>query len=102
MAKRKSYRKKRSRTGDGALLVLSIVLVFVLVMGFRIKSLASSYERYETIYTAQLEQYAAEETRSAELKEMQSRGQTDEEIEKIARERLGLIKPGEILLRPDN
>lgn len=99
---RKTYRKKkRQRYGTGTVLVLAVVLVFAMVMGFRMKSLVSTYHRYEVRYAAQQAEYAAEEKRSAELKELQGREQSDEDVEKIARERLGLIKPGEILLRPD-
>ena len=103
MAKeRKTYRKKRkTNTKRGALLILAVVLVFAAAMGFRMQTLSDTYRRYELQYAAQQEALAFEQKRSEELAELANHEQTDEDIEKVARERLGLIKPGEILLRPE-
>ena len=78
-----------------------VVICFAIVMGIRMKSLTDINHRYTVqadILKAELE---AEEARSKDLEESRSYVQTREYIEKIARERLGLIGQNETILKPN-
>ena len=48
------------------------------------------------------ENTAKEKVRSEALKKKEERYQSDEYIEEIAREKLGLVYPDEIILKPGN
>lgn len=95
--KSKSRKKKKDKT-----LVILLVIAVLLVAGFgvAIHSLsdkAASYAAYE----AELEsRIAAEEGRAYEVREMSKLQQTLRYIEMIARERLGLVYPGEVIVKP--
>ena len=99
---RKSYRKSNRRTNSnvGALLVFVVAICFLAVMSFQIQGLSATYRRYAIRYESQQKELREEQQRNEELKEKKASPQTDEDIEKVAREQLGLIKPGEILLKP--
>lgn len=78
-----------------------VVICFAIVMGIHMKSLTDTNHRYTVqadILKAELE---AEEARSKDLEESRSYVQTREYIEKIARERLGLIGQNETILKPN-
>ncbi|NCB92118.1 MAG: cell division protein FtsH [Clostridia bacterium] len=52
---------------------------------------------------AQLEdQLASEEARTGEIEELQEYMQSDEYIEKIAKEKIGLVKDNEIIFKENN
>ena len=99
---RKSYRQsnRRSNSSLGALLVFLVAVCFLAVMSFRIQGLSATYRRYAIRYETQQRELREEQQHNEELKERKASPQTDEDIEKIAREQLGLVKPDEILLKP--
>ena len=47
-------------------------------------------------------QIAAEEQRTKELEELEKYMQTKKYMEEVAKEKLGLVYPDEILIQPDN
>ena len=99
---RKARRRNRKIDSRTALLLLVVVVSsFAVIMGFRFQALSSAYRRYEMQYETAQKTLAAEEQRLSDLQAQQNRKQTDEDIEKAAREQLGLILPGEILLKPN-
>ncbi len=84
---RKTRRGKRRIDSRTALLLLVVVVSsFAVVMGFRFQALSSAYRRYEMQYESAQKTLAAEEQRLSDLQAQQNHVQTDEDIEKTARE----------------
>ncbi len=80
------------------LVVLSLAVV-VQIKGSSLKSIDREYEiRLENL-TAQKEE---EEQRALDLEEERKYVQTKEYIKEVAKEKLGLVDPDEILLKPAN
>lgn len=78
--------------------VLSLAVV-VQIKGSSLKSIDREYEiRLENL-TAQKEE---EEQRALDLEEERKHVQTKEYIKEVAKEKLGLVDPDEILLKPAN
>ena len=101
--RKRSHRKKNKRynANAGALLVTAVVIFFAVVMGFRMRSLSAVNHRYQVQIQALKAEEEAEQLRSKELEESRSYVQTRDYIEKIARERLGLIGQDETILKPN-
>ena len=79
-------------------MVLSLAVV-VQIKGSSLKSIDREYEiRLENL-TAQKEE---EEQRALDLEEERKYAQTKEYIKEVAKEKLGLVDPDEILLKPAN
>lgn len=79
-------------------MVLSLAVV-VQIKGSSLKSIDREYEiRLENL-TAQKEE---EEQRALDLEEERKHVQTKEYIKEVAKEKLGLVDPDEILLKPAN
>ena len=78
--------------------VLSLAVV-VQIKGSSLKSIDREYEiRLENL-TAQKEE---EEQRALDLEEERKYVQTKEYIKEVAKEKLGLVDPDEIMLKPAN
>ena len=98
--KLKSKSRKRKKNAGWVVLLLIVVL---LVGGFAVaihnlSEQAAAYAARE----AELESMiAAEEGRAYEYQEQSKFQQTLRYIEMIAREKLGLVFPGEVILKPD-
>ena len=97
-----NYRRRRKdKANTGALLVTVVVICFVLVMGYRIRSLSAVNHRYAQQEAALQAELEAEQARSEELEESRTYVQTREYIERMARERLGLVLPDETIIKPN-
>lgn len=94
-------RKKKKKNNLSWLVLLAVALFLIVGMGIAVHNLsdkAASYAARE----AELESLIAEEEgRAYEYKEMSKLRQTLRYIEILAREKLGLVYPGEILVKPD-
>ena len=78
-------------------LVVIVLLAFLSVKTLRLRDRVDGYDEQ----VARLEEeIAAEEARSEELDKREIYIQTKQYVEQIARDRLGLVYPGEILLVP--
>ena len=91
----KSYLQthKRSVLAISAVIVLLIVVVSVNAMTLRAKEKA--YRAQET----ELEEQLKEEERAAEIDDLESYVNTDEYVEEVAREKLGLVHENEIIFK---
>lgn len=100
----RSRRLRKDKWGNrmaiiGITLVVGSLAVVVNVRGASLKDKAREYEvRYENLQA----QLTEEQQRSADLKEKRVYVQTKQYIEKVAKEKLGMVKPDEILLKPAN
>ena len=99
-AKAKKARKQR-RQRKASVIALAVVAVFLIVgMGFYIRSLKekeASYLARESELAAEL----AQEESVAERLDLETRlRQTLKYIEQVAREKLGLVFPDEVIVKP--
>ncbi len=93
----KAQKRKRNRTW--AILIV-IVLFLVVGMGLAIHNLSDKAASYAS-REAELESLiAAEEGRAYEYQEESKLRQTLKYIEMLAREKLGLVYPSEIVVKP--
>ena len=100
---RRSVRKRRDRLGNRMALVgvTFVVISLAVVVNFRGAELRKkdlSYQMREESLTKLLDQ---EKERAEKLEEERIYIQTKEYIEKVAKEKLGLVNPDEILLKPE-
>ena len=80
------------------LVVLSLAVV-VHIKGSSLKSINREYEiRLENLNAVKED----EEQRAADLEEERKHVQTKEYIKEVAKQKLGLVDPDEILLKPSN
>ena len=99
---RRSVRKRKARRGNRMALVgiTFVVISLAVVVNFRgaeIKEKDLAYQIREENLSRQLEE---EKERAQKLEEERIYVQTKEYIEKVAKEKLGLVNPDEILLKP--
>lgn len=96
--KRTKYRKQSKTVIVGILLA---TLLFCGLLFYRTKVLQARDSRYgakETELQSQIEQ---EKKTSEELSERETYVQTKKYIEEVAKTKLGLVNPGETLLKPN-
>ena len=98
MSRRVAFRGKRqNRLG---MFLVSVVVVMLLVVvsvnSFLLKQKQDTYKERE----AELDELiAAEEQRTTELEELRKYTQTQAYIEEVAKQKLGLVKEGEIVFK---
>lgn len=79
-----------------------IVIVFCIVLGIyslNLKKESNQLEEKKQTLEAQIQQ---EEDRTKELEELEKYTKTKKYMEEVAREKLGLVYPDEILIQPSN
>lgn len=85
-----------------AILAVTVVVVsLAVVLGFRVNTLKAKEQQYLEKEQALIAQVAKEEERAQTLEEYRVYVQTKQYIEKVAKEKLGLVNPDEILLKPN-
>lgn len=96
----KPHKKKLSPYTVAGILVLCLILCgTVTYKTYHLKRQSKTYQqRIEQLKKEQAEQDAREE----ELKEFKKYTKTDEYVEEIARDKLGLVHKGEIVFEPEN
>ena len=95
-------RRKNGKRKTGFKLLLIVVLVMCGVLTYSTGK-AKAEEREKSQQKADMEQQlVSEEERQSELEEEAAYRQTKSYIERLAREKLGLVKPDEIILREND
>lgn len=98
-----SGKRKRKRTGlAGTIELLGITLIIGLVaymMFANTKKLRAQEQEYSAREAALEQEIEAQNERTEELTEQKKYVKTDRYIEEVAREKLGLINPDEILFK---
>ena len=97
----KRKRNVNSRSAVAMVLVTIGVIVLAVVVGLRVNSLQEKENQYLEKEAALLAQIAEQEERAEKLEEYRVYVQTKQYIEKEAKEKLGLVNPDEILLKPN-
>lgn len=94
-------RRKRVRRHRQSVMLVSTVVLLLAVMVFfgsiKLQAKNKEYMRQEAELEAQI---AEAEERSKEIEDYKNYVQTDEYAKEIAREKLGLVDPDEILFKP--
>ena len=95
-------RKKRDRWGNRMAIVGITVVVASLAVVVNLKSTSMRKKEleYQISEEALEKQKTEEENRARELEEYRVYVQTKQYIEEIAKQKLGLVNPDEILLKP--
>lgn len=95
-------KKRRKQNKKGFPLIAFIVIVFCLCVGIRTAGLKKQNAELEARKAALEKQIAEEEQRTKDLEELEKYMQTKKYMEEVAKEKLGLVYPDEILIQPDN
>ena len=97
MKTRGTGRKKRREGLGNRLAIIGITIVVVNVKNTSMEKKLMEYQAKEESLTRQVDN---EQKRAAELEERRVYVQTKQYIEEVAKQKLGLVKPDEILLKP--
>ena len=98
----KTRRKRRDRWGN-RLAIIGITMVvasLAVVVNVKSTSMKKKDQEYQIREEALMKQKEEEENRANELEEYRVYVQSKQYIEEIAKQKLGLVKPDEILLKP--
>ena len=100
--RRSVRRRKQNRWGNRLAIIGLTIVVFCLGVVVNVKSASMKKKEleYQIKEEALVKQVEEEKNRSAELEEYRIYVQTKQYIEEVAKQKLGLVKPDEILLKP--
>ena len=79
--------------------ISGVVSLLVIALLYQSVSLQKKIEANEVRKAQIAEAYAAEQKRTEEIEQLQEEMQSDEYYEKIAKEKIGLVKDNEILFK---
>lgn len=98
----RTRRKKTDRMGNRMALIGITLVVASLAVVVNLKSTSMKKKdlEYQIREEALMKQVEQEEARANELEEYRVYVQTKQYIEEVAKQKLGLVKPDEILLKP--
>lgn len=102
MAGRARYKRRRFQNAAGIIWASIVVLILVSVVSIKSIGLMKKADDYQTREQALVAQIEQEEERSAEIAEFEKYTHTRKYIEDTARDKLGLVYPGEIIFKNDN
>lgn len=98
MARRK--RKRRNQNKIGMRIVAVVVLALLAVINLSSMNLKAKNHAYQEKEVALESQIADEEQRQEDIEEFKKYVQTKEYIEKVAKDKLGLVYDDEIIFKP--
>ena len=96
--KKVAFRGKRQNR-FGMFLVSAVVLMLLAVISVNSYTLKQKQKEYLSTEAALDAQIAEEENRATELEEFKKYTQTQAYIEEVAKEKLGLVREGEIVFK---
>lgn len=99
---RKRVYRKKDRWGNRLAIIGITLVVFSLGVVVNVKSASMKKKdlEYQVKEEALLQQLEREQNRANELEEYRVYVQTKQYIEEVAKQKLGLVNPDEILLKP--
>jgi len=101
MAKKAAYRKKRQNR-FGMFLVSIVVIMLLVVVAVKSNELKEKKDYYAQKEQQLQEQITEEEKRAEEIADYEKYTQTKKYIEDVAKDKLGLVYEGEIVLKDEN
>ena len=95
-------RKRKERLGNRLTMIgiTVVVLSMAVIANVKNTSMEKKVMEYQAKEESLMRQVESEKKRSAELEERRVYVQTKQYIEEVAKQKLGLVKPDEILLKP--
>ena len=96
---KRRQKKRMQRHKRSVLAVSAVVLLLFVVISANSVSLKAKEEHYRTQEMELEEQIEEEKARSAEIDQLQDYVGTDEYIEEVAKDKLGLVNPNEIIFK---
>ena len=95
-------RKRKERLGNRLTMIgiTVVVLSMAVIVNVKNTSMEKKVMEYQAKEESLMRQVESEKKRSAELEERRVCVQTKQYIEEVAKQKLGLVKPDEILLKP--
>lgn len=101
MAKRKVAYRRRHQNRFSMFLVSLVVVMILVVVAVKSVELNQKNADYQAKIQNLNEQIQEEEARSAEIEEYQKYTQTKKYVEEVAKEKLGLVYEGEVILKEE-
>lgn len=86
----------------GMRLIVVVVLIMVIALAVRCRSLINKNETYAQQIDLLEQQITEENGRTENIEEFRDYTKTNPYIEKVAREKLGLVYPDEIIFQPED
>ncbi len=102
MANRARYKRRRSQNRAGFLWASFVVLILVSVVSIKSVSLVKKVKEYEAKEASLQVQIEEEMARTDEIAEFERYTQTRKYIEDTAKDKLGLVYPGEIIFKNED
>ncbi|MCR5669536.1 MAG: septum formation initiator family protein [Butyrivibrio sp.] len=99
MAGKARYKRRRFQNRAGILLATVVVLILVAVVSIKSVGLKQKADELQGREESLQEQIEAEEARGEEIAEFDKYTETRKYIEDTAKDKLGLVYPGEIIFR---
>ncbi len=99
MAAKARYKRRRFQNRAGIVWASIVVLILVTVVSVKSISLMNKSREYKAKEAALEAQIAQEEERTEEIAEFERYTETRKYIEDTAKEKLGLVYPGEIIFK---
>jgi cell division protein DivIC len=100
LSKRKKRRKQKIR--KGLPIIFFVVVIFCICVGVKMHSLKAEKKELAEKQAMLEKEIESEEQRAEELEALEKYMQTKKYMEEVARDKLGLVYPDEILIEPSN
>ena len=102
MASKARYKRGNVQNTYGMIMATVAVALLLIVVLVRSISLVQKRDQYQSRIETLQAQIEAEQERSEEISEFETYTTTRKYIEKIAKEKLGLVYPGEIIFKDES
>lgn len=97
-----SRRRKKKKSNKGLPMIALIVVAVCISLGVYTHNLKKQNEKLILRQQALEQQIESEEQRTKDLEALEKYMQTKKYMEEVAKEKLGLVYPDEILIEPSN
>lgn len=94
-------KKKKKKKYHSYIFVLLVLFLLVTIVGIGMIKQRKILMRYEEQAASLQEEIQSEKERQKEIDSLEEYVKTDEYIKEVAREKLGLIDPNEIIFKPN-
>ena len=101
MVKRRVVFRRKRQNRLGMFLVTLVVLMLLVVVSINSVGLRQKYASHQEREQALEDQINAEEDRKLQIEEYRKYTQTKKYVEEVAKDKLGLVNPGEIIYKPE-
>lgn len=101
MSRRKPSYRRANQNWLSMFLITMVVAVILIVVGVKGNELQAKIESNESKISSLQEQIEQQNLRTQEIEEFRKFTQTKKYIEEIAKEKLGLVYPGELIFKKE-